>query len=81
MRGDAVLDALGVVHHVQGGPEPFTTMVGGLPGQTWCRILFYDNALGPGSCTLVGLTHPYAKPMTRSEEPVNCMTCLVTECR
>lgn len=80
MRGDAVSDERDVVHRVQGGPEPFDTIVGGLPGRTWCRILFYDVALGPGSCSMAGVRHPYAVPMTGAKDPVNCMTCLVAEC-
>lgn len=76
MRGDAVRDTRGVVHRTQGGPEPFTTTPGGLPGQTWCGVLFYARELGPKSCTL-----PHAKPMSRTDEPVSCMTCLVRECR
>lgn len=81
MRGDAVSDARGVVHCTQGGPEPFTTMPGGLPGQTWCRVLFYDSELGPGSCTMAGVRHPYAVPMTCTKAPVSCMTCLVIGCQ
>jgi hypothetical protein len=77
VRGEAVSDARGVVHCTQGGPEPFTTMLGGIPGQTWCRVLFYDSELGPESCTMTWV----AVPMTRTEAPVNCMTCLVIECR
>lgn len=76
MRGDAVRDALGVVHRTQSEPLPFTTIAGGMPGQTWCGVLFYAVEQGPESCTL-----PHAKPMSRAEEPVSCMTCLVRECR
>lgn len=75
MRGDTVADALGVVHRTQGGPEPFTTIAGGIPGRTWCGALFYDATLGPGSCTIP------VEPMTYTEGPVNCMSCLVRECR
>lgn len=81
MRGEAVADAFGVVHRTQSGPEPFTTMAGGLPGSAWCGDLFYDVTLGPGSCSLAGIRHPYAVPMTYTEESVNCMSCLVRECR
>ncbi len=80
MCDDATQDARGVIHRVRTGPEPFTTMAGGIPGQTWCRTWFYANELGPKSCTLVGMVHPYAEPMSRTEAQVNCMTCLVKEC-
>lgn len=76
MRGDAVLDARGVIHRVQGGPETFSTMPGGLPGKTWCGVLFYDEALGPKSCTF-----SRAVPMARAEDRISCMTCLVRACR
>lgn len=75
MRGDAVADALGVVHRMLGGPVPFTTMAGGIPGNTWCGALFYDAARGPGSSTIP------VEPMTYTEDPANCMSCLVRECR
>jgi hypothetical protein len=81
VRGEAVSDGRGVVHRVQRGPEPFTTMAGGLPGRAWCGVLFYASELGPESCTMAGVKHPYAVPMTRTEEPVSCMSCLVRECQ
>jgi hypothetical protein len=81
MRGDGVSDPHGIVHRVQGIPVLFTTMTGGIPGCTWCGTLFYNATLGSQSCSLAGLKHPYSVPMTRSEEPVSCMTCLVIECR
>lgn len=81
MRGETVSDGRGIVHRVRGNPETFTTMEGGLPGRAWCGTLFYDAVLGPASCTLAGLKHSYAEPMTRTEEPVSCMSCLVRECR
>ena len=76
MSGDTVIDAHGVIHRVQGGPEPFTTIPGGLPGVAWCGVPFYDPALGPESCTV-----PHARPMVCVENPVSCMTCLVRERR
>lgn len=81
MRGEAVSDARGVVHCTHRRPISFTTMSGGVPGRTWCQVMFYDSERGPGSCTLAGVEHPYAVPMTRTEAPVSCMTCLVTGCQ
>lgn len=73
-------DVSGVVHRVQFGPEPFMTMPGGLPGRALCGVLFYDAARGPESC-LTGVRRAYAVSMVPTEDPVNCMTCLVRECR
>lgn len=78
----AVEDMYGVTHRVHSRPEPFTTIAGGLPGETRCGVLFYADELGPESCTLTGhREHSYARPMSRTGKPVSCMTCLVRECR
>lgn len=74
MCDEAVLDGRGVIHHTQDRPEPFWTMEGGLPGWTGCGVLFYASELGLKSCSMAVM------PMTRTENPVSCMSCLVHEC-
>lgn len=76
MYGSAVSDSRGVVHRVVSEPNPFLTSAGGIPGNTLCGVLFYASEFGPKSCTL---PHPHVKPMRQTEEPVNCMACLVQE--
>lgn len=67
----AVKDTLDIVHAIRFQPMTFTTIGGGMPGQTGCGKQFYNTRLGARSCS-----SPGAVPLEETPEEVTCMACI-----